>query len=469
MKKEEIRKIFESQKQKSLELRTESIKNRKRRLKKLRRWILNNKQKIRSAAHQDLRKSELEADIFEIYPVTSELNKALRGLNSWSKAKPVPSGLAFIGTSSAILPEPKGSCLIIAPWNFPFNLTIAPLVACLAAGNTAFLKPSEMTKATSTLIKSMVEEIFTPEEVFVVEGAVEETTFLLSLPFDHMFFTGSTKVGSIVMEAAAKVHSSCTLELGGKSPTIVDESANVKDAAKKIAWGKFVNSGQTCVAPDHIFVHERIADKFTEALKKSIANLFSHQGNIESAEQYPRLVNQKHGERIVAMLEDAKGKNGEVVFGGTHNLDNKYFEPTVVKGFDDDSTLWKEEIFGPILPIRTYSNVDEVINQINSSSKPLSVYHFSQNKKIQKKIALETSSGGLAVNETVIHQAHPNLGFGGVGASGMGRSHGYSGFLEFSNQKAIMKQRIGLTNLYFFYPPYSNFGKWLAGLLIRWF
>ena len=469
MNKDQVRKIFNKQKEKSLQLRTESIKDRKRRLHKLRRWILDNKSKIREAAYQDLRKSELEADIFEIYPVTSELNKAIRNLRSWSRAKPVPSGLAFIGTQSVILPEPKGTCLIIAPWNFPFNLMIAPLVTCLAAGNTAILKPSEMTKNTSALITSMIDEVFEPTEVYVVEGAVEETTFLLSLPFDHMFFTGSTKVGSIVMEAAAKVHASCTLELGGKSPTIIDESASIKDAAKKIAWGKFVNSGQTCVAPDHIFVHESIAEDFTDQLKKNITSLFSDDGNLETSGHYPRLVNEKHGDRMVNMLEDAKKKNGQIGFGGNHKLEDKYFEPTVISDFDDDSTIWKEEIFGPILPIRTYSDLDEVISHINSNGKPLSVYHFSRDKKLQKKIALETSSGGLAVNETVIHQAHPNLGFGGVGASGMGRSHGHSGFLEFSNQKAIMKQRIGLTNLFFFYPPYSKFGKWLAGILIRWF
>ncbi len=465
----EVEEIFATQKDRSLQLRTERISERRKRLKKLRQWILHNKASIRTALLEDLRKSEPETDLFEIYPVTAEINKALRNLKEWSRAKAVSSEITYLGTSAAILPEPKGTCLIISPWNFPFQLTIVPLVSCLSAGNTAILKPSEATGATSRLIGEMVRKVFNPDEVHVVEGAVEETTHLLSLPFDHMFFTGSTRVGSIVMQAAAKVHASCTLELGGKSPVIVDETADIKDAARKVAWGKFINCGQICLAPDYVFVHSSHADTFNTELKKATQEMFGGRESFRDNPAYPRMVSETHTRRMDDLVEDVLKNKGNVLMGGTRDVDHKYIEPTLVDGFDDNAKVWKEEIFGPILPIRAFEDLDEVIRHINSLDKPLALYHFSKSKKHQKRIAIETSSGSLVVNDAVSQHSHPNLPFGGVGASGTGKSHGYQGFLEFSHQKAVMKQRVGYTMPQIFYPPYTGFAKWLMSVLIRWF
>lgn len=462
--------IFELQKKRSLSFRTEPIDHRRKRLKSLKTWILNNKDKIRAAIHADLRKSETDTDITEIFTVTTEINDALKHLHQWARPKRVSPGMTYLGTSAKIQPEPKGVCLIIAPWNFPFNLIGGPLASCLAAGNTAILKPSEHTPATSKLIKEMVEDVFEPDVVTVVEGAVPETTALLELPFDHIFFTGSTNVGKIVMTAAAKHLTSVTLELGGKSPVIIDETADADDAAKKIVWGRFSNNGQTCIAPDYIFISEKVKDKFVASAKKYVSQLFdSESEGMAHTKDYSRLVNEGHASRLVSMLEEATNSGAKVEFGGTHNAAERFIEPTLLSNIDESNRIWQEEIFGPIMPMKVYEDINDVIHHINQNHKPLSLYLFTKSGKMKKRITTSTSAGTMVVNDVVVQYAHPNLPFGGVNHSGIGKSHGKYGFMEFSNQKSVLHQRIGLTNAMLFYPPFNGFKKWVVNFMIKWF
>lgn len=466
----DIKALFEDQKAKSLDLRTESYKARIKRLKALKHWILENKPRIRKAVNQDLNKSQTDIDISEIFTVTTEINHAISKLRNWSLPTYVSSGLTYLGTSAYVQYEPKGVCLIIAPWNFPFNLIGSPLVSCLAAGNTAILKPSEMTPATSALIVKMVQEVFDPNIVVAIEGGVDITTQLLGLPFDHIFFTGSTHVGKIVMKAAAENLSSVTLELGGKSPVIVDKSADISDAARKIVWGKYVNNGQTCIAPDYIFVHSEVKDKFVEAVKKCTKNMFDHaDSGYKESPSYSRLVHQKHASRLVDLLDEAVRKGAQLEMGGHHEVDERYMDPTLLSNVSEDAGLWTEEVFGPILPLNIYDSLEGVIDHINKNEKPLSLYVFTKKSKIAKEVRLKTSSGTFCINDVVIQYAHPNLPFGGVNSSGIGKSHGHYGFKEFSNEKSVIKQRIGLTNALVFYPPFNSLKQKAVDFLIKYF
>ncbi|MCV9389130.1 aldehyde dehydrogenase family protein [Reichenbachiella ulvae] len=461
--------LFEQQKEKALQMRSAPIAARKKNLKVLLRWLDENKQRIRDAVYQDLHKPETDIDISEIFPISNEIKHALRHLNAWTRPKAVSPGLTYLGTKSHIQYEPKGRCLIIAPWNFPFQLLCSPLVSCLAAGNTAILKPSEHTPHTAALIEDMIKELFDPSFVTVVQGGIPETQALLKLPFDHIFFTGSTPVGKIVMEAAAKNLSSVTLELGGKSPVIIDQTANLEDAAKKIVWGKFTNNGQTCIAPDYVFVAEGRESAFIATLKKHMERMFdSESKGFQNSSEYSRIVHQNHTQKQIDMMQEAQSKGAQVVAGGSYDIKERFLEPTLMTSIPEDCQLWKEEIFGPIIPIKTYSDISEVIDHINENDKPLSLYLFSKDKKLQKKITKETSAGTMVINDVVLQYAHPNLPFGGVNHSGIGKSHGYYGFMEFTNQKSVLRQRVGLTNASLFYPPFTSFKKKLVNWLIKY-
>ncbi len=464
-----IQSLFEAHQAKSIMLRHAPLADRISRLKALKKWILNNQSGIREAVYTDLKKPHTDTDISEVFVVVAEINKALRQLKTWTRPKQVSPGLTYAGTSAYVRFEPKGTALIISPWNFPFNLVGAPLVSALAAGCTTILKPSEHTPATSALIAQMVDEVFAPDIVAVVEGAVEETTQLLALPFDHIFFTGSTKVGKIVMAAAAKNLSSVTLELGGKSPAIVDKTAKIEDAAKKIVWGKFNNNGQTCIAPDYIYVHQSVKQQLVDAIKKELQAMFDPQHvGYEKSESYSRLVHQGHAERLESMLSEALSNGGRLEAGGEVDTAACFMAPTIVSDVAPDSELWQEEIFGPILPVNTFQQIDEVIRHINANPKPLALYIFSKNRKLAHQVELQTSSGAVCHNEVVIQYTHPGLPFGGVNASGIGKSHGFYGFQEFSNAKAVLKQRTGFTNAMLFYPPYSRWKKKLVSFIIRY-
>ncbi len=360
--------------------------------------------------------------------------------------------------------------MIIAPWNFPFNLCFGPLVSCLAAGNTAMIKPSELTPHTSRLIAGLVSEFFDEDLVTVIEGAQETSTQLLNLPFDHIFFTGSPSVGKIVMKAAAENLASVTLELGGKSPAIIDSSANLNDAAKRIAFGKFLNNGQTCIAPDYILVEDKVQVKFIEALKGEIQKMFGQDGTVsEASPNYARIVNRKHFDRLSRILQDAVEKGAKVERSGTANKESNFLHPVILSNVAPNSLAMQDEIFGPILPVVPFHEVDQITYMINGKPKPLALYIFSNRKSFREKILTETSAGSVGINDCVLQFSHPNLPFGGVNNSGLGKSHGRYGFLAFSNEKPILKQKSGFSMSYLLHPPYTNFRKRLVRLMLRWF
>ncbi len=465
-----IAKVFQQQKEKSIELRLQPIKERKKLLKGFSQFILANRNRIGQAVHQDFKKPLLEVDLSEIYPVVSEIRHVLDRLDEWTAPRKVDAPITYLGTRSKIIVEPKGVCLIIAPWNYPFSLCFGPLVSCLAAGNTAIIKPSEMTPHTSALIAALASEFFDEDIVKVIEGGQEVSTELLRLPFDHIFFTGSPAVGKVIMKAAAENLTSVTLELGGKSPTIIDSTAIVSDAAKRIAFGKFLNNGQTCIAPDYVLVHEKVKDKFIESLKKEVVKLFGENGKIdETSASYARIVNQKHFNRLNQLLAEAIAHGAKIELSGEINSKSNFIHPMILSNVSPTSRMMEEEIFGPLLPVISYSSDEEVIKLINSKPKPLALYIFSNNKTSRNKILSATSAGSVCINECVIQFTHANLPFGGVNNSGIGKSHGYYGFLEFSNQKPVLKQMSRFSSIESLYPPFKPKMKFLVDLMLRYF
>ncbi|HWA32985.1 MAG TPA: aldehyde dehydrogenase family protein, partial [Cyclobacteriaceae bacterium] len=448
---------FKRQKDRAIALRSEPIHARLDRLRKLETWIRNNRELIKKAIHADFRKPLLEVDTSEIYPVLTEIRHTVKHLEEWSRPRKIDATLAYIGTRSEIRYEPKGVCLIIAPWNFPFNLCVGPLVSCLAAGNTAMVKPSEMTPHTSALLKEMMAALYDQDLVTVVEGGVETSQMLLTLPFDHIFFTGSPAVGKVVMKAAAANLASVTLELGGKSPTIIDESANLPDAAKRIAFGKFINNGQTCIAPDYVMVHQSVKEQFVSLLKTEIQLLFNEGKPIdEQSVHYARIVNAKHFQRLNGLLNDAVEQGAKPETLGIANASTNFFPPVLLTHVPASARIMDEEIFGPILPVLTFANSEEVIEQVNRRPKPLALYIFSSRKTFKEYILKNTSAGGVCINECILQFTHPNLPFGGVNNSGIGKSHGFFGFLAFSNEKPILRQKSGWSGPYLLHPPYTQ-------------
>lgn len=455
--------LLTKQKTYTRHLRLEKAKDRKKKLKKLRSWILENRSKIQVAIYEDFKKSAEEVDISEIYPVLTEIRVAINNLTEWMSPMSFSPNMTYLGTSAQIYFEPKGTCLIISPWNYPFNLTVGPMVSAIAAGNTMMIKPSEYTPHTSELIEKMTEELFNEEEAKVFQGDYKISGELLELPFDHIFFTGSPRVGKIVMEAASKNLTSVTLELGGKSPTIVDETANLKDAAEKISWGKWLNAGQTCVAPDYLFVQENIRDKFLDELKRATDKIYAKK------DQYTGIVNEAHFKRINEWIMDAMEKGAKLEYGGSKDDDNLKIDPIILSEVGNDATIMEEEIFGPILPVLSFSDLDEVIDYINQHPKPLALYHFSSRKSYIDQVKRETSAGTMCINDCVLQFSHPELPFGGVNNSGIGKAHGHHGFLAFSNEKSVLKQRTGLTMAKTLYPPFDSLKKRVINLMIKYF
>jgi aldehyde dehydrogenase (NAD+) len=424
------------------------------------------REEIKDALSKDLGKPYVESEMTEIYQIVGDIKHAKNYLHKWMRNKKVPTPLSMLGASSYIKYEAKGVCLIISPWNFPFNLTFGPLVSAIAAGNTVIIKPSEMTPNSASLMKKIIETVFNEDEVALVEGEVQTSTDLLKLPFNHIFFTGSPIVGKIVMKAAAEHLASVTLELGGKSPTLIDETANLKTAAKKIMWGKFMNCGQICVSPDYVIIHESIKEDFINECKSWLMSFYGD--NPETSDSYARIVTPKHFERLKTHINDGISKDGNVHVGGNYNEAEKYIAPTIMSDLNDDATLLQDEIFGPILPIVTYKNLNEALDYINAKESPLALYIYSKNKANIKTVLNNTKSGGTCINNNIIHYANHNLPFGGVNNSGIGKSHGYYGFKAFSNERAVVKQHtFGITELLF--PPYTNYKEKLAQFTIKWF
>lgn len=462
--------LFERQKKRSLALRNEPISERKKRLKSFERFLLQHRGRIAEAVGNDFKKPTTESDVSELYPVLTEIRHAVAHLDEWSAPQKIDAPLTYLGTRSEVRFEPKGVCLIIAPWNFPVNLCFGPLVSCLAAGNTAIIKPSELTPHTSRVIAEMVKEFFDEDLVAVVEGSVNTSEQLLELPFDHIFFTGSPSVGKVVMRAAAENLSSVTLELGGKSPAIIDATASISDAAKRIAFGKLLNNGQTCIAPDYVLIEEGIQGKFIESLKKEIQKMFGQDGQLnESSSNYGRIVNRKHFDRLNRIIRDAIDRGAKVELSGPVNSETNFIHPVILSNVAPNTLAMTDEIFGPILPIIPFKTAEQVTYIVNGKPKPLALYVFSGSKLFRDKIISETSAGTVCINECVLQFTHPNLPFGGVNNSGIGKSHGKYGFLAFSNEKPVLKQKEGFAMSYLLHPPYTSLRRKIVDLMLKWF
>lgn len=462
--------LFASQLPTSIAWRTSTLVERKERLLKLLNWINSHQEAIHKALWLDFNKPAIEVDLNEIFPVTSEIKHCLKNLSNWMRPQPQPTPLPMLGTSAFVVAEPKGRALLISPWNFPFNLAIGPLVSALAAGCPSILKPSEYAPHTAQLVQDMVSELFAPHEVAVCLGEKEVASELLALPFDHIFFTGSPAIGKIVMRAAAQHLSSVTLELGGKSPVILDDSADLKDAAEKLIWGKFVNCGQTCIAPDYILVPEDKKEIFLGHAREVLNRYYDPNGKgIRQSPDYARLINAKHFERIRQLLEDALQKGAQVEAGGELDEETRYVAPTLISAITEDMQVYQEEIFGPILPILTYSHLNDALALIHSQPKPLALYFFGKDEGRAKRVMAETSSGNLVINDCVVHFLHSELPFGGVNNSGIGKAHGKYGFMAFSNEKGVLKQRIGFNNVSLLRPPYGIRVKKLIATMMKWF
>lgn len=404
---------------------------------------------IIAALAADFAKPSAEVVLTEIMPVLQEIRHTLAHLRRWMRPQRVAPSLAMLGTSARVTPQARGVCLIIAPWNYPFMLTLGPLVSALAAGNSAILKPSEMTPATSALIAQIIAKTFPPDLVVVAEGGREVAETLLALPFDHIFFTGSPEVGRKVMAAAAQTLASVTLELGGKSPTIIGPSANIAQAAAWVAFGKFSNAGQSCIAPDYVFVHDSVKDAFTAALRARISAAY---GASASSPHLARVVNEHHAARLSQLLADALAKGARVVLGD--NAKGRAFPPTLIEAITPQMDIASTEIFGPILPLIPYRDLGDVMDQINARPKPLTLYIFDRDAAQIERIIAATSSGSVGVNVTMAQFSHFGLPFGGVGNSGQGAAHGRAGFDAFSHRRAVLRNYASPLPLLF--APYTG-------------
>lgn len=450
-------------------LKKTSAKQRKEKLNALIRYIQDpiNEKRLLEAMKSDLGRHTVEVLLSEIGVIINVAKYIKHNLNEWMRPERVSTSLSLLGASSYIIKEPKGITLIIAPWNYPFQLAIVPLCYAMAAGNTAVIKPSEYSEATSDFIEKMIADLFDPKEISVVQGAVETSTMLLDLPWNHIYFTGSPMVGKIVMKAASKYLSSVTLELGGKSPCIVDDSINMKSAAQKLVWGKYMNNGQTCIAPDYVLVSKTKKSILIEALKNAVSAQLDPDGKgTQNNNDYGHIISDRHHARCVALLQDALDKGAVIITGGDYDSQSRYFSPTILDNVTDDMKIMQEEIFGPILPIVTYNNKEEVKSIIESKPKPLALYIQSNNKKSIQYYLNNTTAGGTVINDFVIHYANPHLPFGGINNSGIGKSHGYYGFQEFSNERSVMHQRLGATKL--LHPPFTKTTERIARVLGKW-
>lgn len=445
---ENIRNILEKQKSFFDKGYTKDINFRIEALKKLKRNIKINENNIFKALKIDLNKSEFETFITEIGIVYDEINGAIKNIKKWSKPKKVKTPITNFLASSYIYNEPYGVALIMSPWNYPFQLIMAPLVGAISAGNCVLLKPSELAIKTEKIIVKIIKDTFSDEYIGVITGGIEESTALLKEKFDYIFYTGGINVGKIVMRAAAEHLTPITLELGGKSPCIVDKDANIDLAAKRIAWGKFLNAGQTCVAPDYLVVHRNIKEKLISSIENYIVEFFGE--NTFESEDYPRIINERHFKRLEGYL-----KEGKIVSGGNTDINNLYIEPTIIEGINFENRIMEEEIFGPIFPVIEFENIDKIIDIVKNNPKPLALYYFSENKEKQEFIIKNISFGGGCINDTIMHLSTSTLPFGGVGSSGIGGYHGRASFDTFSHKKSILKKS-NLIDVKIRYAPFKG-------------
>lgn len=410
---------------------TKEITFRINQLSKLKNILKANESVLNDAIYQDFKKSPFDNYTNELSLLYKDIDEAIKNIKKWSKRKRVSTNIVNLPAKSYILPEPLGVTLIIGAWNYPYQLSFSPAIAAIAAGNTVILKPSELAKNTSAIIAKLINENFNPDFFLVIEGGIPETTALLNEKFDKIFFTGSVPVGKIVYQAAAKNLTPVTLELGGKSPAIVTENCNLKMTAKRLIWAKFLNSGQTCIAPDYVFVHESIKNAFLTECKIAI-----EQSNYSfENSNYVQIINEQNTKRLVSLIEKEK-----IFYGGNYNINERYIQPTLLQNIDVEDKIMQDEIFGPILPVLSYTNINKVISYIKSKPKPLSCYLFTDDKKTKEKITNEISFGNGGINEAIMQITNSNLPFGGVGDSGLGAYHGEEGFRTFSHYKSILEK-----------------------------
>ncbi len=459
MKKEEISQIVKAQRDFFASGKTLDIKHRLSALSHLKKTIREKEDAIGKAIRSDLGKSAFESYMCEIGLALDEASYMLRNVKKFSKEKRVKTPLPQFASKSFTKPAPLGTVLIMSPWNYPFLLTITPLIDALAAGNTAVVKPSAYSPATSKIISEIIAEVFPPEYVTVITGGREENACLLDEKFDFIFFTGSKNVGKEVLAKAANSLTPTVLELGGKSPCIVDKSANLPLAAKRIVFGKYLNCGQTCVAPDYILCEKSVKDEFIKCVKSEIDAQYGK--DVLNSDTYGKIVNRKHFDRILSLIDKNK-----VVHGGKSDGNFLKIEPTVMDNVTFDDAVMKEEIFGPVMPILTYKDTDEVINIVNRGEKPLALYVFTSDKKMSKRIISSCTFGGGCINDVVIHLATPHMGFGGVGESGMGAYHGRVGFEAFSHRKSIVDKKTWI-DLPMRYQPYKKINEKLLHMFLK--
>jgi len=455
----ELERIFELQhdSQNLQSLKNTGAKKRIAKIRKIERYLMQEPHLSdwTRALEKDLRKSREEAITSELATTLSCMRHIYRNLKSWMRDSRVGSPLVMMGMSSRIQYEPKGHVLIMAPWNYPLLLVINPLIHAIAAGNAIIVKPSEMAPATASFLKTMIADLFEEREIALVEGDAETAKSLLEKPFHHIFFTGSPRIGKLVMKAASEHLTSVTLELGGKSPVLIDQEYDLKKAAEKIAWAKCLNAGQTCIAPDYAVVHESNVDQFVTYFRKSVNRFYDPDGaGIEHSPDYVRIVNQDHFQRLSGLIDQAVEAGADLPIEGNREPDQLFMSPFVITGVTSDMKLMKEEIFGPVLPIVTYKSWKEIPHLIKQYEKPLALYIMSHHKNRTRFILQNTSSGGVGINELLVTIINPALPFGGVNHSGIGKSNGRHGFIEFSNERGVVKRN--WLNFEMIYPPYNK-------------
>ncbi|GAA5236757.1 aldehyde dehydrogenase family protein [Verticiella sediminum] len=460
--------LFDAQAATALALRSSQPRERRARIARLRDAVLAHRERWRAAFEADLRKPALEVELTELLPVVDEAHMAIARLAKWMKPRRVPPTLTTLGTRARVLYQPRGRCLIIGPWNYPLNTVLGPLVSAVAAGNTAIIKPSEFTPNVNAVIADVVREVFDPAEVALVQGGAATAESLLALPFDHIFFTGSPAIGKVVMAAAARHLASVTLELGGKSPAIVDAGADVEAAVQLLVWGKLTNAGQTCIAPDHVYVHRQVAARFARRWREVVAARFgATPPAVAASPDLGRMISVRHARRVADLLDDALARGARLIDGGQYDCAQRYVAPTLVGDVPADARLEHEEIFGPLMPMYVFDGLDPVVARINAAPKPLALYLWSRTREHIDAVTARTSSGGLCLNHCVQQYAHAGLPFGGVNQSGIGNAHGYHGFKAFSHERAFLRAA-PLMPLRVFFPPYSARKLALARRLVDW-
>ncbi len=459
-----IRRVFDAQWPVALRLRETTVAERLAKLERLRAAILRQREAIIAAVFADLSRPAAETELAELLPLLGDLTHYRRYLARWLRPRRVPATVVTLGTRAWVQREPRGRTLIKSPWNYPIVLTLGPLIPAVACGNTAIIKTSELAPHSSMVLANVVRDAFDESEVALFEGDASVGGALLELPFDHIFFTGSPAVGQVVMAAAAKHLASITLELGGKSPAIIDASADVRRAVDTIAWAKCLNAGQTCIAPDHLYVHAEVYQQVVDRFRRRLSSWYG--ADAAEAPDLARIVNARHTRRLADLLADARARGAALLHGGQIDLERRFVAPTLLGDIPDAAHIMQEEIFGPLLPIIVYRSEEEVIERINAAPKPLALYIWTRKRELARRLIRRTSAGGTCINQVALQFLHHNLPFGGVNHSGIGSYHGEWGIRAFSHERAVLDAKLQLSGAFF--PPYGARVKRMLALLTKW-